>query len=96
MAAGVRADRHHLSDRLPPWQFVGVVLVRADEYHRALCGRDAQAARVAGGLASRAPQSQNCGQLVHRAGGARPAEDDQAAIAGATDRVRDELAGVRG
>ena len=36
VAVGVLGDRDDVADGLPPWQFVGVVLERADEHDRAL------------------------------------------------------------
>jgi hypothetical protein len=40
VAVGVLVDDHHVGDRLAPRQLVRVVLVRADEHHRPLVGRD--------------------------------------------------------
>ena len=94
LAISVRADGHHVRERFPPGQFAGMVLIRANEHDRAPARPEVRGQPGASGPPGRVPQSKNCGQLVHRRRGARSAEDDQV-VAGAADRVADELPGVR-
>jgi hypothetical protein len=90
---GVGADDHHIGDRLPPGQFVGVVLVRPDEHHRPLSGRDLVHQPVAPRGPIGDPQFENADELADCRRGAGPAEDHQVLFA-AADRVVDNLPGV--
>ncbi len=71
VAVGVLADHHHLGDRLAPRQLVGVVLVRPDEHHRPLAGRDRSDEPVAVVQVGRDAQVEDADELVD-GGGARP------------------------
>ena len=93
VAVGVLADDHHLGDGLTPRQLVGVMLVRADEYHRPLGLRDAVGEPVPLVQPGRDAQLQDADELVHRGGRPGSAEDDQV-ISGAADRVTDDPPGV--
>ena len=90
---GVGADDHDVGDGLPPRQLVGVVLVRSDEHHRPLRGRDLAEQPVALRWPLGQPQLQDADQLVDGRGGPGAAEDHQVVVV-AADRVVDDLAGV--
>jgi hypothetical protein len=84
LAVGVLADGHHLGGRLGPGQQVGVVLERPHQHHRPRAGP---------GGPSPPAELQQADQLGHRRRGPGPAEDDQV-LAGAADRLVDDLAGL--
>ena len=89
VAVGVLADHHHIGDRLPPGQLVGVVLVRPDEHHRPLPRRDPVRQPVAVVQVGRDAQVEDADELVDGGGAARPAEQDHGVVV-AADGVADD------
>ena len=90
---GVGADDHDVGDGLPPGQLVGVMLIRPHEHHRPLRWRDLVQEPVAPREPVGQAQFQDADQLADRRRGARSAEDHQM-VAGAADRVVDDLPGL--
>ncbi len=92
-AVGVLADDHDVGDRLAPGHLVRVVLVRADEHHRALVARDllAQLPAVLEGRGDAQPEHPD--QLVDRPGAPRPGEDHHGVVV-AVHGVADDAARV--
>ena len=88
-----RRDHHHVRDRLPPGQLVGVVLVRSDQDDRPLLGRDPRGQAVP--LVERGWQAQaeDAHELVDGGRAAGAAEDHQVVL-GAADGVPDHPARV--
>jgi len=82
-------DVDHVGVGLPPRQFVGMVLVRADEHYRPLLGRDLVQQPVLPGRAVGQPQFQDADEFVDRGGGAGATEDDHVLV-GAADGVVDD------
>ena len=76
VSVAVLADRDDVGDGLPPGELVGVMLERADEYHRAFVGRDVLVEAVAIVESRRDAEAQHRDEPVDRSGRTRPAEDD--------------------
>ena len=62
---GILVDGHDVGDRLAPRQFVGVVLERPDEHHRALLCRDLRGEVVAVIEFGGDPQTHDPDEFVH-------------------------------
>ena len=85
---GVLVDGHDIRDGLAPRQLVGVVLVRADEHHRPLAGRDLVAQSVALVELGGQPQPEHIDELVDGTRGAGAREDDHVPVGVARQRPR--------
>ena len=92
-AVGVFVDHHHIGDRLPPRQLVGVMLVGADKHHRPLVLRDLLEKAVTGVEVCRDADVQNIDQLVDRGGGSGAGENHHVLVR-TSDRLLDDLPGV--
>ena len=94
VAVGILGDLDDVGDRFPPREFVGMVLVRSDEHHRALSsgGIDAvnpkRSSRPAGIL-----KAKDGDESIDGAGRTRPGEDHGVLFA-AADGMPDDRPGV--
>ncbi len=87
---GVLPDHHHVGDRLPPRNLVGMVLIRTHEHDRPLSWRYVLGQRVQVIEHRRHPQPEDADQLGDGPGAARPREDDHAVVS-TTDCGVDDL-----
>ena len=93
VAVGGLGDHHDVGDRLPPWQFVRVVLERPDEDHRALVGGDVVAEAESLVQALGDAEAEDSNHQIDRPGGAAAGKDDDVFVGGA-DAPANDLPGV--
>ena len=93
-AVGVLGDGHEVGDGFAPRQLVGMMFIGADEDDRPLVRRDVVGQAVALVEIGRDAQVEDADELVHRGGGAGPAEDDGMLIAGGADGLADDVSGI--
>ena len=83
---GVLVDGDDVGDGLAPGDLVGVVLVGAEEHHRALGRRDVRGQVVLVVEGRRDPQAEHADQLGDRAGAARAGEEHDGVVVAAARR----------
>ena len=81
---GILGDLDDVGDRFPPREFVGMVLVRTDEDHRALLGRYRGGQPEAVVEACRDSEAEDGDEPIDGAGRTRPGEDHRV-LFGASD-----------
>ena len=94
VAVRVLGDLDHVCDRFTPRQFVGMVLVRADEHHRTTAGRDVGREAVEFVELGGDADSEDRDHPVDRPRGTGAGEDDGVLAVGGAHAGPDDVAGV--
>ena len=93
MTVGVFRDHDDVSNRLPPRQFVRVVLERTDEHHRPLTGGNGIDQMVSVVETRRDVDTEHADHEVDRTGGAVAGKDHRMFVGG-SDAASNDAAGV--